>query len=126
MKKGLNEYKVIEENYYSENVNDKTVFVGTLDDCKDRMSHKYDSNELLNQLKEEGVDIKEFMLDCLYDPEENGILLGNGEMMKGNRESFHEEFLEECFLSNHLGKYDYLLGLQNKPVLLKYSLTEND
>lgn len=34
MKKS-DEYKVIEENYYSENVNDKTVLTGTLDDCKD-------------------------------------------------------------------------------------------
>lgn len=125
MKKS-NEYKVIEENYYSENVNDKTVFTGTLDDCKDWMSHKYDADELLDELSERGVNIKEFILNCLYDPEENGILTGNGEIMKGSRESFHEEFLKECFLNNHLGKYDYLLGLQNKPVLLKYGLTENE
>ena len=127
--KKKDEYKVVESNYFlndkEENDVEKTVFTGNLEECKEWISHKFDSYDLLEEFKEKGIDVREFILNYLYDPEEHGIFVGGG-LIRGSRESFGMDQLEEFFMNNHPGRYDYLLGIDNKPVLFQYGYTEND
>lgn len=118
-------YKVIEETIFPNLENETVVIKGTLEECKEYVRGKYSSSELLDYLKDEGVDIKEFIISYFYDSEENEVILPDGKIVTLERlKSFSEDNLRDIFTSSELGCYGAIIGEGKLPIVFKYGYTE--
>ena len=109
-------YKVIET---CEGI-DKVVKKGDLEECKNWIRTTcYDSIGLLEQLEEDGVDLKEFIINSIYD-EEVPELKKKRLKLKGLDE------LKERFYDSYHGYYQVITNDSKVPVIFQYGITEDE